>query len=227
MKLQEEEIPSFAMHFSFQSNMAFMIAIFIMGCALAWALRDHRRRLLELATEEQEDRLYLTVLGILFVVCVLGSYYAFNRTSAKMAQGPSISSNVLVDELYKTFLDARARWNAAYYTQSYVPYAPDLPVGMPIPRPQLLEEAAKRKDDPSAHYHALTWFLFVLLIVFAIWYFYPRKRPDIAPPRSYGDAGTGTAEKPAVAATTGGPPTSTVGSKSGRSAKPSKKSSKK
>ena len=79
MKLTEEEIPSFAFHFSFQANMAFMIAAFILACALAWALRDHRRRLLELATEQQEDRLYLTILGILFVVTVLGSYYAFNR----------------------------------------------------------------------------------------------------------------------------------------------------
>ena len=57
MRLFEEEIPSFSLKFSFQSNMAFMVAVFILSCALAWAIRDHRRRLLELASEEQEDRL--------------------------------------------------------------------------------------------------------------------------------------------------------------------------
>ncbi len=108
--LQEEEIPSFAFKFSFQANMAFLVATFILCCALAWALRDHRRRLLELATEQQEDRLYLTILAILFIVCTMGSYYAFNRSVARMEDGKSISRNVLVDELYRTFLDLRARY---------------------------------------------------------------------------------------------------------------------
>ena len=83
--LYPEETPSFNFKMQFQSNLAFLVALFILWCSLAWAIPDHRRRLLELATEEQEDRLrlYLSILSILFVICLMGSYYAFNRLDTK------------------------------------------------------------------------------------------------------------------------------------------------
>ncbi len=187
--LQEEEIPSFALRFSFQANMAFMVAFFILSSALAWAIRDHRRRLLELATEQQEDRLYLTILAILFIICTMGSYYAFNRTIQRMEDGRSISRNVLLDELYRTFLDFRDKYNAAYYMTTGVPYSPDLPVKMPIPKREKLEEVLRHeKYEPVEQYHGLTFFFFFLIILFAVWYFYPKKRPEISPPRDYMDA---------------------------------------
>ena len=186
IKLTEEEVPSFALHFSFQSNMAFMVAVFIMVCALGWALRDHRRRLLEMATEEQEDHLYLAVLGILFCVCTLGSYYAFNRTSQSITSGPSISRNILIDELYRTFLDLQGRWAPP---QNYVPYTPDLPVKMPIPKRNLLDEAMEHKHDPAYEFRQLSTIVLFLCMLFAIWYFYPRSRPEISPPVDYMSSG--------------------------------------
>lgn len=189
IKLQEEEVPSFALKFSFQANMAFMVAFFILSSALAWALRDHRRRLLELATEQQEDRLYLTILGILFVICTMGSYYAFNRTAQRIDDGQSISRNVLVDELYRTFMDVRSRWNQAYYATTNVPYAPDMPVKMPIPKREKLEEVLhSEKNYPKEEWTGLTFLFLMLVILFSVWYFYPRRRPEIAPPRDYMDA---------------------------------------
>ncbi len=226
-KLQEEEIPSFALKFSFQANMAFLIAVFILSCALAWALRDHRRRLLELATEEQEDRLYLTVLGILFCVCMMGSYYAFNRGQARINDDKSISKNVIIDELYRTFLDLRQRWNSAYYTQTYVPYAPDLPVAMPIPKRDKLEDVLRHgKDNPVEEYHTLAIFIFFFVILFSIWYFYPRKRPEISPPRDYMDAqgGMPTSTAGGAAGVAVGTSRSPTGSKSKSSRATSKKS---
>ncbi len=186
LKLQEEEIPSFALHFSFQSNMAFMVAVFVLSSALGWALRDHRRRLLEIATEEQEDRLYLTILGILFCVCTMGSYYAFNRTSDNVTSGPSISRNILIDEIYRTLLEAHKYWNREKVTTN-VPYSPDYPVKMPIPKRNLLDEAMHQQHEPNQEYRSLTSLILFFVLVFAVWYFYPRGRPDIAPPKDYMD----------------------------------------
>ena len=184
--MTQEEVPSFALHFSFQSNMAFMVALFIMVCALGWALRDHRRRLLEMATEEQEDRLYLAILGILFCVCAMGSYFAFNRTSKSIMAGPSISRNILIDELYRTFLDLQGRWTPP---QNYVPYAPDLPVKMPIPKRNLLDAAMEHKHDPAYEFRQLSTIVLFICMLLAIWYFYPTSRPEISPPVDYMSSG--------------------------------------
>ncbi len=186
IKLQEEEIPSFALHFSFQANMAFMVAVFVLASALGWALRDHRRRLLEIATEEQEDRLYLTVLGILFCVCTMGSYYAFNRPSSDMASGPSISRNILIDEIYRSLLELHGYWNRDKMTTN-VPYSPDYPVKMPIPKRATLDEAMHSQHEPSQEYRSLTSLVLLFVLIFTVWYFYPRRRPDMSRPKSYID----------------------------------------
>ncbi len=211
MHLTDEEVPSFQLKFSFQSNMAFMIAVFILSCALAWAIRDHRRRLIEISSEEQEDRLYLVILAVLFLVCIMGSYYAFNKTKLD-SQGRVVSSNALVDELWNSYRSFRE--NMDTQARSWPPYQPDLPVQMPIPGSQLLDKAIHHKDDPDTHYHLMAWAVFTLMALFSLWYFYPRQTPTtISPPKSFksgrstrggGGGGGGTApaseptESPAV-----------------------------
>ncbi len=62
-------------------------------------------------------------------------------------------------------------------------------VQMPIPKRDKFEEILKRERfNPIEEYHGLALAFFFLVILFAIWYFYPRKRPEIAAPRSYMDA---------------------------------------
>ncbi len=78
-----ENVPKITIVFGIESNTAFFVACFVLMCALAWAIRDHRRRQLEMATAEQEDHLYLAVLSILFIICTMGAYYAFKRTTAQ------------------------------------------------------------------------------------------------------------------------------------------------
>ncbi len=183
MHLTEEEVPSFQLKFSFQSNMAFMIAVFILSCALAWAIRDHRRRLIEISSEEQEDRLYLVVLAVLFLVCIMGSYYAFNKTKLD-SQGRVVSSNALVDELWNSYRSFRE--NMDTQARSWPPYQPNLPVQMPIPGSHLLDKAIHHKDDPDTHYHLMAWAVFTLMVLFSLWYFYPRQTPTtISPPKSF------------------------------------------
>jgi len=93
------ETPRISIIFGIESNTAFFVACFVLMCALAWAIRDHRRRQLEMATAEQEDHLYLSVLSVLFIgmrsvkerfsnlcllaVCTMGAYYAFRRSTGQ------------------------------------------------------------------------------------------------------------------------------------------------
>jgi len=80
-----EDAPKIALDLDFESNHAFFFAIFVLLCTVGWAMRDHRRRNLEVMVAQQEDRLYMTILSILFVICIFGSYYAFRRQiSAKI-----------------------------------------------------------------------------------------------------------------------------------------------
>ncbi len=73
------DAPKIALDIDFESNHAFFFALFVLLVALGWAIRDHRRRKMEVTITEQEDRLYMAVLSILFVICIFGSYYAFRR----------------------------------------------------------------------------------------------------------------------------------------------------
>ena len=73
------DTPKFLVRLTFESNTAFFIAIFILICGVAWGLRDHRRRQLEIATEEHEDRLYFIVLTGMFLMCVIGAYNIFRK----------------------------------------------------------------------------------------------------------------------------------------------------
>ncbi len=73
------DAPKISLDVDFESNHAFFFAIFVLLCAMGWAIRDHRRRHLEAMVAEQEDRLYMAVLSILFMICIFGSYYAFRR----------------------------------------------------------------------------------------------------------------------------------------------------
>ncbi len=175
----DAEIPGFNLHTSLQANVAFLVATFMFFCSVAWALRDHRRRLLEIASEEQEDILYLTVLGIFAIVAALGSYFAFNRAGVD-ATGRYSSSNVLVDELFRGFREMTQEKAA-----THVPYTPDLDVRLPIPTSAQLAQETRRHRDPSSEYGWMSGVLFVLIILFAVWYFYPQQRQSIAPPPSY------------------------------------------
>ena len=73
------DAPKIALDIDFESNHAFFFAIFVLLCAMAWAIRDHRRRNLEAMVAQTEDKLYIGVLTILFTICLFGSYYAFRR----------------------------------------------------------------------------------------------------------------------------------------------------
>ncbi len=73
------DAPKIALDVDFESNHAFFFAIFVLLCAMGWAIRDHRRRNMEVMVAQQEDRLYMGVLSILFMICIFGSYYAFRR----------------------------------------------------------------------------------------------------------------------------------------------------
>jgi len=183
-KVYAEEIPSFALKFSFQSNMAFLLAILILALALGWALRDHRRRQLELATEEQEDRLYLTVLGVLFCVTSMGSYFAFNKTGVDTS-GKMVSHNPLVSEVVQGVRELLHMMDKS--AEAWPPYSPDLPVKTPLPSSQILDQQIKENADlPTDHYYnSMGSFFLLLMVLFSTWYFFPKKRPDIAPPRPY------------------------------------------
>ncbi len=70
-------------------------------------------------------------------------------------------------------------------------YCPDLDVKLPIPDVSQLSlpdvrpgpfQAIRRYADPE--YFLLSVAVFVGLFIFALWYFWPERRPDIAPPRS-------------------------------------------
>ncbi len=182
LELSQEEVPSFNLKFSFQSNMAFLVALFILSCALGWAIRDHKSRQIELASEEQEDKLYLVVLGVLFFVCTLGAFSSFNRTKVD-EKGRVISGNIVMEEFWQGVtqlaqkLDKRAR--------SWPPYTPDLPVTIPIPKADKMDKYALRKDEPDNHYFYLAIFVFVTVCLLSVYYFWPRTRPDISPPPSY------------------------------------------
>ena len=185
MALYPEEIPGFNLHMSFQSNLAFLVALFLLMCSLAWALRDHRRRLLELATEEQEDRLYLTVLGILFVVCMIGSYFAFNKTKIDES-GKLATSNIFLDEISKSF--ERFQEKSKAMRETGPPYAPDLPVRMPIPLPaQLDQQIEDFSREPQEEYSGFALMGMMLIVLFSVWYFYPKKKYEMQPPRPYMD----------------------------------------
>ena len=159
-------------------------------CSLAWALRDHRRRLLELATEEQEDRLYLTVLAILFVVCMIGSYFAFNRTRIDDS-GKFTTSNIFLDEISKSF--ERFQEKSKEFKETGPPYAPDLPVRMPIPLPaQLNQQIEDFRRTPDAEYSGFSLMIMMLVTLLSIWYFYPKRKYEIQPPRPYMDQAPGS-----------------------------------
>jgi hypothetical protein len=181
--------------------MAFLVAIFILLCALAWALRDHRKRLLDLATEEQEDRLYLTVLAILFVVCTMGSYFAFNQTRTDL-KGEVATTNVLIDELVRGMSNLQASLTGS--NAKGPQYAPDLPVRVPLPQIAEIEAQVEKKQRyPDEEFNTLTIIILILTVVMAVWYFWPRKRPDISPPRDGGYGRTKRSAAPA-AVTAGG-----------------------
>ncbi len=171
MHFEREETPSFNVKFSFQSNMSFLVAIFITSCALGWALRDHRRRQLDLATEEQEDRLYLGVLVILFCVCSMGAFYSFNRTIVDEG-GRIHTANVLVAELLRTLHEFRSGVEAG---NAWPPYTPALPIEMPIPNTSLLGARTSDQREPDAHYSYFSLFVLVSLLAYSVWYFFPRK----------------------------------------------------
>jgi len=185
-KLYIEEVPSFALRFSFQPNMAFMLAMFILMLALGWALRDHRRRLLELASEEQEDRFYLGILGSLFTVTTMGSYYAFNKTTVDTS-GKLIVLNPLVSEILK--MTRGFLYSLDHPYESWPPYTPEMGVHMPVPSPKKLDEHLSdgRHHDfvEDAKYNSLSMLMLMLVTMLAIFYFSPPKRPNISPPRAY------------------------------------------
>jgi hypothetical protein len=184
-KLYVEEVPSFALRFSFQSNMAFMLAIFIMMLALGWALRDHRRRLLELASEEQEDRLYLGILGILFAMTSMGSYYAFNQTTVDTS-GKVTTLNPMVAEIVKIMRTLLHTMDKNHDT--WPPYAPDMDVRLPMPSAHGLDERIKHGGalrSTDSMYNSISLFVLLMVTMLAAWYFFPPSPPPISPPRPY------------------------------------------
>ncbi len=185
IELSKEEVPSFNLNFSFQSNMAFLVAIFMLSCALGWAIRDHKARQLELASEEQEDQLYLVALGILFCACTMGAYYSFNRTKTD-DKGRIISGNIVVEELWQGLTQLSR--NLDQRSRSWPPYSPELPVTMPIPSAKQMDKHTSRKDEPDNHYFYLAISVFVVVCLISVYYFWPRSNPDISPPPSWGSA---------------------------------------
>jgi len=84
-----EDAPKISLDLDFESNHAFFFALFVLLAAAGWAVRDHRRRALQVMVAQQEDRLYMTVLSILFVICIFGAYYAFRRqVSGRIFENP-------------------------------------------------------------------------------------------------------------------------------------------
>jgi len=102
------DAPKFLMRMTFESNTAFFVAIFILICFVAWGLRDHRRRQLELATEEQEDRLYMALLSGMFTACTVGAYSIFRKQKLKReyeGQGHLVPIDKLVDKKVEAIMD--------------------------------------------------------------------------------------------------------------------------
>jgi len=73
------DAPKIALDVDFESNHAFFFALFVLLCALGWAMRDHKRRKNEIFLAQQEDRLFSIILAILSSICLFGSYYALRR----------------------------------------------------------------------------------------------------------------------------------------------------
>ncbi len=77
------DAPKISVDVDFESNHSFFFALFVLLCAVGWAIRDHRRRSLEAMVAQQEERLYTGILSILFVVSILGAFFAFRRQVAE------------------------------------------------------------------------------------------------------------------------------------------------
>ncbi len=171
---EDDDVPSFSLKFSFQANMVFLLSMFIMALALGWALRDHKRRLLELATEEQEDRLYLTIIGILFVVTSLGSFYAFNNAgNYDDSERDVFSHNVLLEEAVRAFLGATGQLEVP---KTPVPYVGRPNIDLPLPTSKQMELGVERdnlKKIPYDEYTVLAGTMFSLVVVVTIWYTCP------------------------------------------------------
>jgi hypothetical protein len=106
------EAPKFLIKATFESNTAFFVAIFCLISFVAWGLRDHRRRQLELATEEQEDRLYMTLLSGMFTACTAGAYQIFRKQKLKReyeGQGHLVPIEQMVDKKVDEIMDTVLR----------------------------------------------------------------------------------------------------------------------
>ena len=102
------DAPKFLVRMTFESNTAFFVAIFVLICGIAWGLRDHRRRQLELATEEQEDRLYMAVLAGMFLICTIGAYQVFRKQKLMReyeGQGHLVPIDKLIDKKVEEIMD--------------------------------------------------------------------------------------------------------------------------
>ncbi len=105
------DAPKISLDIDFESNHAFFFAFFVLLCAMGWAIRDHRRRKLEAMVSQQEDRLYMAVLSILFLICILGSYYAFRRqvsSKVELFESPRLQrriEEVIAEKLRKAELE--------------------------------------------------------------------------------------------------------------------------
>ncbi len=181
MRLFTEDVPSFAFKCSFQANMVFLLSMFVMVLALGWALRDHKRRLLELATDQQEDRLYLTILGILFVVTSLGSFFTFNKPGELDEE--AVSRNMLINEVAQAF---KAFTGKLEMPKTPVPYVPESPIKLPLPHSQHVEHdwLAQNEDAFRNDYLILVAALFTLVFSWAAYYFYPRHYSKITAHRT-------------------------------------------
>jgi len=100
--------PKFLIKANFESNAAFFVAMFCLIAFIAWALRDHRRRRLELITEEHEDRVFLALLSGMFVACTSVVYQVFRKQKLKReyeGQGHLVPINKMVDEKVDSIMD--------------------------------------------------------------------------------------------------------------------------
>ena len=100
------------------------------------------------------------------------------------------TGNIFLEEMYKS-LDA-IRERRREQRESSPPFAPDLPVRMPIPSVAHLNEAVDAsRRYPDEEYNNLSNFVLFLVLLITIWYFWPKPRHQIAPPRPYMDSGPG------------------------------------
>ena len=87
------------------------------------------------------------------------------------------TQNIFIDEFIKAVQEFQNRQANLEAKLSSPPYSTDFPVRMPLPSTKKLMEAAdENKYVPEEEYASMSVLFFIMVLLFSIWYLYPKKK---------------------------------------------------